>query len=313
VYRCPNPGCRREIKDNAATRCPSCGFDLEPLARVAALGDYHYNQAVRLAAEGKEALALESLLAAVTLNPDDGEAHLFLGRLYARQGNRLARVHAEKASELNPALKEEAKRCLGELAKRERQLKAKRCGAVAAFAAAAVLAFALGLRLGAPGAAPGREPAPAADLARAAQRLEERLAAEPMLQGAALEVAQTGQGLAIRGRVITAEQLLALREIAASAAEAPVNVLEVEALLKEPVAYRYRLQEGETLWEIAQRVYGNPQRWMEIARASGVRDPSRLPAGRELVVPSPHGGQRSPGDAVQGGLRDGWALSPVRK
>ena len=47
----------------------------------------------------------------------------------------------------------------------------------------------------------------------------------------------------------------------------------------------WRVTEGDTLWSIASKEYGDPERWREIATANGISNPRTLRAGRELVVP----------------------------
>lgn len=43
---------------------------------------------------------------------------------------------------------------------------------------------------------------------------------------------------------------------------------------------------GDSLPSIAQREYGNPNRWRDLADANGIDDPMRLPPGTNLLVPN---------------------------
>ena len=45
---------------------------------------------------------------------------------------------------------------------------------------------------------------------------------------------------------------------------------------------RYPVRQGDTLWGIASRFYGDGRRWQTIAAANGVTDPKRLPLGKVL-------------------------------
>jgi LysM repeat protein len=45
------------------------------------------------------------------------------------------------------------------------------------------------------------------------------------------------------------------------------------------------IKKGETLSQIAARVYGTPSRWPEIAKANGIKDPRKVPAGMKLRIP----------------------------
>jgi hypothetical protein len=47
----------------------------------------------------------------------------------------------------------------------------------------------------------------------------------------------------------------------------------------------WRVTEGETLWSIASKEYGDPGQWRTIATANDITDPRTLEAGRELVIP----------------------------
>jgi hypothetical protein len=45
------------------------------------------------------------------------------------------------------------------------------------------------------------------------------------------------------------------------------------------------VQRGDTLSKIAQRTYGDPNRWREIAQANGIRDPNKIGVGMTLDLP----------------------------
>jgi nucleoid-associated protein YgaU len=47
----------------------------------------------------------------------------------------------------------------------------------------------------------------------------------------------------------------------------------------------YVVRQGDTLWAIAGRVYGDPNDWHRIADANKIRDPRTLQIGRRLVIP----------------------------
>jgi nucleoid-associated protein YgaU len=47
------------------------------------------------------------------------------------------------------------------------------------------------------------------------------------------------------------------------------------------------LRSGEGLQSVAFAVYGDAARWRDIARANGIDNPLRVPAGRELLLPDP--------------------------
>ena len=52
-----------------------------------------------------------------------------------------------------------------------------------------------------------------------------------------------------------------------------------------PAARTYTIQKGDTLWSIANRTYGNGQRWVDIAQANPSIAPAKMPVGQEIVLP----------------------------
>jgi 5'-nucleotidase len=47
----------------------------------------------------------------------------------------------------------------------------------------------------------------------------------------------------------------------------------------------YTVQKGDTLWSIAQRIYGDGKKWQSIAQANGNLDPRQLKVGQTLTLP----------------------------
>ena len=47
----------------------------------------------------------------------------------------------------------------------------------------------------------------------------------------------------------------------------------------------YTVRKGDTLWAIATRVYGNGQKWVDIAQANPSIDPAKLAVGQQLILP----------------------------
>jgi LysM domain len=73
----------------------------------------------------------------------------------------------------------------------------------------------------------------------------------------------------------------------AAPAEEPVEATEVavEETAPEPAAQTYTVVEGDTLWAIAERFYGDGNKYQAIADASGIDNPDLIHPGQELTIP----------------------------
>jgi proteasome lid subunit RPN8/RPN11 len=148
--------------------------------------------------------------------------------------------------------------------------------------AAVAAAIALGVAAaGAGGYWIGRERGPAS--ATASAQLRSRLRAEQS------EARQLGERLA--------EAQNELRQAAAEKAAREAELAAIRTRLKRaaqsapPKAFVLRLnvQSGDTLWGLAERVYGDPRGWKRIHRANAKRlpDPDVLRVGQTILVPLP--------------------------
>ena len=52
-----------------------------------------------------------------------------------------------------------------------------------------------------------------------------------------------------------------------------------------PQANTYTVRKGDTLWSIAQRVYGDGQRWVDIVDANPGLSPNKLRVGQTITLP----------------------------
>ncbi|QLY32487.1 LysM peptidoglycan-binding domain-containing protein [Nocardia huaxiensis] len=52
-----------------------------------------------------------------------------------------------------------------------------------------------------------------------------------------------------------------------------------------PAAQTYTVEPGDTLWAIAERFYGDGNRYQEIANASGIDNPDAIQPGQVLTIP----------------------------
>ncbi len=71
-----------------------------------------------------------------------------------------------------------------------------------------------------------------------------------------------------------------------AAAEAePEAVAAVAETTPEPAARTYTVESGDTLWAIAERFYGDGNKYQVIADASGVSNPDLIQPGQVLTIP----------------------------
>lgn len=71
--------------------------------------------------------------------------------------------------------------------------------------------------------------------------------------------------------------------------EAPAAEPDVEEVTfnstPDPAPRTYTIRKNDTLWSIAQRIYGNGQRWVDIVDANPGINPKKLAVGQEIVLP----------------------------
>ena len=60
---------------------------------------------------------------------------------------------------------------------------------------------------------------------------------------------------------------------------------EPEPLPAQPVSRTYTIRKGDTFWSIAQREYGNGQKWRDISAANPSVDPKKLAVGQQITLP----------------------------
>jgi len=68
----------------------------------------------------------------------------------------------------------------------------------------------------------------------------------------------------------------------------PASTVTFEQPAAVPItaaATTYTVVKGDTLWSIARKVYGDGQRWQDIAAANGITDAKKLRVGQELILP----------------------------
>jgi LysM repeat protein len=70
-----------------------------------------------------------------------------------------------------------------------------------------------------------------------------------------------------------------------TAADEPVAEEAASEAAPEPAARTYTVVSGDTLWDIAERFYGDGSKYQVIADASGISNPDLIQPGQELTIP----------------------------
>ncbi len=68
---------------------------------------------------------------------------------------------------------------------------------------------------------------------------------------------------------------------------APITPIDESLDVTQTETKTYTLAEGEGLWDVAVKFYGDGNRWVEIAEANNLTDnPDNVPPGTELIIPN---------------------------
>lgn len=88
---------------------------------------------------------------------------------------------------------------------------------------------------------------------------------------------------------VKADQAPAISETTVVETPDTVEVEQVELMTEQAVDIpaTYKVQKGDTLWKISDKVYGSGKKWAKIyyANKSVIPDPDKLKAGVTLVIP----------------------------
>lgn len=78
---------------------------------------------------------------------------------------------------------------------------------------------------------------------------------------------------------------LGIRTLQQNKAEIDQEAISTQSETQKMQDTGYTVQEGETLWSIAEKTYGDGFKWQEIAKANNITDASSLEKGTKLVMP----------------------------
>lgn len=72
---------------------------------------------------------------------------------------------------------------------------------------------------------------------------------------------------------------------AVSTFQQPQKAVEILKNQKEQTLKTYEVKSGESLWSIAEKVYGSGYNWVDLAKTNNLSNPGMIFAGNKLVVP----------------------------
>ncbi len=119
-----------------------------------------------------------------------------------------------------------------------------------------------------------------------AQQVEEELALDSELTGYEFTVLEENGFVKLTGKVDNLELVFKAAAVAGEVhGVAGVDVRGVDPELSRPAGYYYRLQEGDTFYDLAGRFYGDNNRWPLIQEVNQELDPYRLMPESDIIIP----------------------------
>jgi nucleoid-associated protein YgaU len=89
----------------------------------------------------------------------------------------------------------------------------------------------------------------------------------------------------LKSETIEVGQQLALPEVSAKQPTATKQVLTISQGTQTIAGDSYTVVQGDSLWKIAVRAYGDGYKWVEVAKINQLKNPNVIHAGNVLVLP----------------------------
>jgi tetratricopeptide (TPR) repeat protein len=283
-------------EDQAA--CPVCGADVTPLHRIRRLPRHYYNEGVDAANDGRLDVAIECLSTAVSLDDSYGAAHKSLGDTYVKRAMYgEAGRHYGKALQFEPddetlrQSRQDAEMAFSRQAAGNDLAESRKVGVYwKTLAVFTLLAFLLGLAvLPTINLLTRENRSVPIDYAQLTGKVKQSLAAEPVLRGMSIDVAQAGGSLRVSGDVPTEVHKRLVSELAKTAVANQIPlVLNVGVAVNRPEQpVLHTVRPGDSLSSLAVTEYGNGRSWTKIyaANRNKLSSPNGLKVGQVLVIP----------------------------
>jgi len=273
--------------------CPNCGIDLTPLHRLRAIPTSYYHEGVHFAEAGDLDKALESFMAAIALDSGSTAAYFAVGNIFAQKHLYDEALHNyDRALELAPeseSVKAEKVKVLEARRKNSHLVSNPRFYWVAA------AALVIGLIVTPTFEHFARQRGERAiNISQLAAGVRRNLDDHPLLANLDLKVSAGPNGLTISGEVPSDLYRDLIAEIAKNAGGNQVAVNSVVLIRATTSAtetssgFVYTVRPGDTLTALAERFYGDSQKWERIFEANRgkIADPRNLAVRQVLRIPS---------------------------
>lgn len=292
-----------DIEKREGTVCPRCGTDLSALLHLEELPDVYYNKAVHLIEEGKLEKAREMLNTSLGLKPNHINSHILCGKICAEMRdydeaiyhwNEALKLGADDTNAIEEdirkvqILKEEDKRREEERVKiiRKKEGQKVRARWMGYSIAATLVAVVIGLFL------------PYQPLQKSKTVITQELVTptptiapkvKVLLQShgiTEIEVEESDKIIYLKGKVRTLFERYELEKITKNVEGIQgIDIRGVDVIY--PNGWLYRVKKGDTLWDIARRVYGDGDELKKIHQANKeiISDPSEISPGLILLIP----------------------------
>jgi tetratricopeptide (TPR) repeat protein len=308
------PVCNFVLKEDNMNTCPHCKTDLRLWNQTHELPDTYYHQALQLIKANRLVDARERLIAALILYPQHPDAQLLLGKVYAELEMYNEAVDIwEKALTGSPQNSTEIKNLISQARKYQEEKQkpsppptptqrppeigektkrnARRAAYSAVIAMGVIAAFILGWFLSVSISQPSKESPPHSPTFTAkppdyTQKVKEILT---MLGKDEFQVRQEESIIYLQGEVAIPQEKYEIEKSLQNQKIEGISVIDLSGItVRHPGGYYYLTREGDNLWKIAYKMWGNGEMFSRIFETNKqkIPDPTKISPGIPIIIPN---------------------------